>query len=374
MRGRLLGVLLSTCAGSRWHASSHSVSSWFPSPLQSLKEAQAGEAARLATQLAALQRQRDDALAEQSFAREEARVAAASQERAVAAAATAQALAQSERDAVMQSLKELQVGWASKLELFVRVQQGFSGAQPAVQLFEAARFACKCSSAALPPLQVAFSAAEGKRAAEMRRLRQVAEERQRDAEAMRALLVAADAARRVAAEQAAAVLPAPAAVAVRAQQPGRRAPMHAVRISSADMEGDTVLLQSVDSVRDGGHDAGGALPAAPLPLQPARLAVNAAAAAARQPAPRKPPHSAAVIEGGWSEGYLTQFDASTKLWSPSGTKPPRSSHDGGGGGGATAGGLLAALSGSQRRLVVRQDENSGSRTVARYDRFGDGST
>lgn len=65
---------------------------------------------QLAGKLAQLQRQRDDAFADAAFAREEARVAANSGERALAAAAAAQRQLQTERDAVMQSLTELQVG------------------------------------------------------------------------------------------------------------------------------------------------------------------------------------------------------------------------------------------------------------------------
>ncbi len=70
----------------------------------------AQEAALLAGKLAQLQRQRDDAFADAAFAREEVRVAAASSERALSAAAAAQRQLQTERDAVMHSLTELQVG------------------------------------------------------------------------------------------------------------------------------------------------------------------------------------------------------------------------------------------------------------------------
>lgn len=76
---------------------------------QDMKQLMAQEMAAVTAQLAALRRERDDALAEQSLAQEEARVAVASKERALAAAAAAQRQLQSERDAVMTSLSELQV-------------------------------------------------------------------------------------------------------------------------------------------------------------------------------------------------------------------------------------------------------------------------
>lgn len=349
--------------------------------LQSMKAAMAQEAALLAGKLAQLQRQRDDAFADAAFAREEARVAAASSERALAAATAAQRQLQTERDAVMQSLTEL---------------------------------------------QAAFNVAEAKRAAEMQRLRQVAEERQQEADRLRSRLSRRQAAGLRASGEchqgaAAAAIAAATMLAPMAAQGSRAA---AVRRRDADMEGDLVLQRSVDSGRSGASSAGA--PAEPLPLQPAHG--NAAASPPHgQHARRQPKQQGAAAtaeDGGWGSNYAQRFQVGgtvfgmscsaplrhvhcvaacqplavclwparqppvppalavqENVWSPGVAAKARPSSTAGGGG-APQRGLLAALSGHQR-VVVSQDENSlgagggakrlGRFQVDRYERLAEGS-
>ena len=243
---------------------------------QDMRDVMTQEVALLAAQLAGLQRERDNALAEQSFAQEEARAAAISQERALGAARQAQRQLLTERDAVMGSLAEL---------------------------------------------QAAFNAAEGKRAAEMRRLKQQAEAKQREAEALRAQLE--QRAAQLAAlgqaqqqQQQAAVATAPAAPAValagrQAQGGSSRAgqeqhPQHLQqrRYAADDMEGDLVLQRSLDP-RASSQGGAGAL----MPLQAVRQAARDNMVAGQQPqqALQKQQQQQRGPEGGWGAGYENAF-------------------------------------------------------------------
>jgi hypothetical protein len=239
-----------------------------------MRDVMTQEVALLAAQLAGLQRERDNALADQSFAREEARVAAVSQERALGAARQVQRQLLTERDAVMGSLAEL---------------------------------------------QAAFNAAEGKRAAEMRRLKQQAEAKQREAEALRAQLE--QRAAQLAAlsqaqqQQQAAVATAPAAPAValagrQAQGGSSRAgqeqhPQHLQqrRYAADDMEGDLVLQRSLDP-RASSQGGAGAL----LSLQAVRQAARDNMAAGPQPQQAlQKQQQLRGPEGGWGAGYENAF-------------------------------------------------------------------
>lgn len=241
------------------------------------------EAALAAAQLQRLQRERDAALADTSFAREEARQASAAQERALAAARAAQQQLQAERDAVMASLGEL---------------------------------------------QVAFNAADGKRTAEIQRLRGVAEARQREVAALRAQLAersaqlqalsqAASAAVLLAQGGAAAAEPGaaggqPAAqVQVQPGAPGAARPQpQPQHRKTADMDADMVLLQSVDSQRRSLAASSTAGGAAQL-LQPLRARNTAGAPAAGAAAPKplqQQQQGQEQVAEGWGEGYLSKYE------------------------------------------------------------------
>jgi hypothetical protein len=239
-----------------------------------MRDAMTQEVALLAAQLVGLQRERDTALAEQSFAREEARVAAVSQERALVAARQAQRQLLTERDAVMGSLAEL---------------------------------------------QAAFNAAEGKRAAEMRRLKQQAEGKQLEAEALRAQLeqraaqLAALSQAQHPPQQQAAVTIAPAAPAAGlggrqavqggSSRAGQEHTQHLQqrRYAADDMEGDLVLQRSLDP-RASSQGAASGL----MPLQAVRQAARDNMAAGPQ-ALQKQQQQQRGPKGGWGAGYENAF-------------------------------------------------------------------
>lgn len=236
---------------------------------QDMKALAIQEVSMLASQLAALQRQRDNALADVSFAREEARVAAEAQERALAAARAAQHQLQEDRDAVMASLTDLQKAWVT---------------------------------------------AEAKRAVEMKRLRAEAEAKGQEADALRAAL------EQRAAEMRRLALKQPGGGQQTAAADKQQARSHQ---RYADMEGDVVLLQSMDShiaISQGSRPASAASGEA-LPLQPLGLSARGNATAPPLPVAqpqqqqKAPPQQAqqrrnaerGMEQGGWGSGYLSKF-------------------------------------------------------------------
>lgn len=296
----------------------------------------------MARQQGALQRaqqERNNALADCSFAREEARLAAANQDKALATARAAHTQLQVERDSVMASLQEL---------------------------------------------QAAFAAAEARRTAEMERLRQAAESKQREAEALRAQLEQhATQLQRLDHGQAVPALRPPLTTSLVGTA---TAPQYHLADSSvcqsrlgqagtvaqrelspfyADIEDDVVLQQSLDN-------SWGSAVAGPLPLQPVRMAAQETAAAAA-------PVSPAGKQGGWGAGYEKAYlvrpcsacdESCCQLLSHSlpalqgGTFEQKdgTSHRNGG---------TSWLSG---RWLVTQEENGRRFQVDRYERFpSDGS-
>lgn len=315
--------------------------------LQDMKQAMEQEVTLLAAQLAVLQRQRDDALAECSFAREEARVAAASQERALAAAAAAQRQLQSERDAVMQSLSELQVGLGERqggfreLQVWGKRQVPSWTAAPLLANDDdssSSRATCLGIQSivwftfTMHALQAAFNAAEAKRTAEMQRLWQAAHNRKQEAEALRARLDQQQTSQQAVAQgqagkeqqhsagTAAALAP---DLAGQPQVAAGRPAVHptsreaAPRPIDADMENDVVLQHSVESCYSAGSSTA---TSEPLPLQPAPRNVVAMQPRAVQPKQRaqKGPNQQSQLapaseEAGWGADYLQRFQVGVSL-------------------------------------------------------------
>lgn len=204
----------------------------------------AQETQALAGKLQGLQQDRDAALAEAAAARDEARAAAAAQEQALAAAHQAQQQVQAERDAVVASLSDLQRAWGT---------------------------------------------AQAKRAAELQRLRQVAQEKEREAAELRAALelqaVQLDQLQRSSQQHVAA----PAAAAEYAQPPG------ALQRSRG--------WSSLES--EGGWAAGEPLP---LPLQPLRHAPQNNAHASWPAGQTQAGADKREQADGWGAGYLSKFE------------------------------------------------------------------
>ncbi len=140
----------------------------------------------------------------------------------------------------------------------------------------------------------------------MQRLRQVAEERQHEAEALRERLSRRSAAALRASGEcnqgAAAAAIAAATLRVPAAAQGGRAA--AVRRRDADMEGDVVLQRSMESSHSAGSSTGA--PAEPLPLQPAQANMAPhGERTRRQPKQQQP--ALAFEDGGWGSDYLHRF-------------------------------------------------------------------
>ena len=267
-----------------------------------MKAATAGEVQRLEGRLQGLQRERDAALADASCAREEARVAAAAQEQAVAAARSAQEQLQMEvgawqlvgaRWAARGVPCKLETSLPSSLHTTLCASPPHPPALPSLQR--------DAVMASLAELQAAFNASEAKRAAEMRRLREAAEARGQEAAALRAEV-----------EQREAQL---ARLTLLAPQLARPAAPPQPQRQMADMEADLVLQRSLASSH-GGHAAvigshsspRAAAPAEALPLQPVHLAAreNMGPPGAAPLSPVKQ-EQAGVEQGGWGPGYLSQF-------------------------------------------------------------------
>jgi hypothetical protein len=230
--------------------------------VQDLKQAAGQEQAALGRKLQGLQRELDAALADCSLAREAARVSAASQEQALAAACAAQGQLLVERNSVMASLSEL---------------------------------------------QAAFVAAEAKRGAELKRLKQLVGTKQREAEALRAqlyqlMLQLAPAAQP--AHRATAHTHLPASYHPPASQAAgqRNCQQH------SEGEGGGALMRAGSS----GHSSlassrGGSCgePHQALPLQTASTAVREKESDAVPPLPSMLAEHA--VPGGWGAGYEKAF-------------------------------------------------------------------
>lgn len=295
------------------------------------------EAQLLRQQLQRLTRERDNAVAEHSFAREEARVAAANGERALAAARAAQSQLQIERDAIMSSLSEL---------------------------------------------QAAFNTVEAKRGAEMRRLKTAVEVEQREAAELRAQLeqYAIELRHLNTAAAAGQAAPPPAAVAAPAAAPmvepqGRGSHAGQARVQqqqqrNADIDGDVVLQRSLASSQG-----------QPMPLQSLRLVARQNVAAGMAAA--EPPK-----QGGWGTGYERAFLVSEQAYRQAAVKvlpvPTDLTTDAVlQEGGTSPNGSVASQHGGgsgflSSRWLVGQDENSRGHpatqrarlpSVARYSRF-----